>query len=131
MEVEIAALTKETFRSWPLEKREAYLKEHPNSKYHYHELLEKKGIELPATTPKLGTNWAAHARHPDPDHHRRHAKAHAIAAHHIEEKIKKLRPRTKLGVAEKHELMEQASLRKKWQQRHQKLYKKLADELLK
>ncbi len=124
---EIAALSKETFRNWPIERREAYLKAHPNSKFHYHELIERKGVKLPATTPKLGTNWAEHARYPDPDHHRRHAKAHAIAAEHIKEQAKKHRAHTPAY----HDLLEQASLRLKWKERHEKLYKKLADDLLK
>lgn len=124
---EIAALSKEQFRNWPLERREAYLKEHPNSKFHYHELLERKKVKLPEKTPKLGTNWAEHSRFPDPDHHRRHAKAHTIAANAIMEKAKKYRSNTPVY----HGMLEEAANRLKWKERHEKLYKKLADDLLK
>lgn len=130
MDVVVAALTREAFRQWPLEEREKYLKDHPNSKFQYHYQLDRKKIKLPADVPKLGENWQAHKYYPDPDHHRRHAKAHRIAHEHLMGLANNMKPRSKEGKAKKEELLKQAAVRKQWADRHHKVYVALADHVL-
>jgi len=130
MNVETAALTRDAFRKWPLAEREAYLKEHPKSKFQYHFQLERKKIKVPDEVPKLGTNWNQHKFFPDPDHHRRHAKAHRIAHDHLIGLADNMKPRSKEGKAKQAALYEQAATRAKWARRHQKCYEALADHVL-
>jgi hypothetical protein len=122
---ELATLTKTQFREWPLEKREEYLKEHPNSKFQWHNILEKKRVKLPTEVPKLGTNWKDHLYYADPEHHRKHAKAHRIAHEYLTAQAKAARGE------KKEKLLKEAAKRKKWADKHHKVYRALSDHYLK
>jgi hypothetical protein len=122
--VEIAAPTRKQFRDWPWDKREEYLKKHPDSEFQWHNILAEKKIRL-GETPKLGNNWKEHLYHADPEHHRRHAKAHTIAHAHIMAQTK-----TAVG-KEKERLLKEAAKRKKWADNHMKVYHALAKHYLK
>lgn len=120
----LATLTKSQFRQWPLERREKYLKEHPNSKFQWHNILERKRIHL-TDVPKLGTDWKSHLYHADPEHHRKHAKAHTIAHAYLTEQASAAKGKAK------EKLLKEAEKRKKWADRHTKVYHALAKHYLK
>lgn len=122
---ELATLTKTQFKEWPYEKREEYLKKHPGSKFHWHNILEKKRVKLPTEVPKLGTNWKEHLYYADPDHHRRHAKAHTIASEHLTAQAGAAKG------AKKEKLLKEAAKRKQWAAKHTKVYHALSEHYLK
>lgn len=126
--IETASLSKDVFASWPWDRKEEYLRAHPNSSFHYHKLAEKKGWKI-GDPPKLGLDWDGHKKHRDPDHHRRHAKAHLIKAQYIEDQARNAEG--KLSKKKKEEVIERIGQHKQWAAHHESLYHKYAEALLK
>jgi hypothetical protein len=113
--VEVTRLLVQAARNWfdgmSEQKKRQYVKLHPDSKY---------ARSFRPSNLKAGKNWSAHARITDPEHHRKHAKHHAIASHFLGEKLKGTR-----GKADRDEILEQISNRNKWKEKHLKMFKKL------
>lgn len=98
------------------QKKREYVKLHPDSKY---------ARSFKPSNLKAGKSWSAHSRILDPEHHRKHAKHHAIAGYFLKEKLKSVRSKP-----DRDDILEQISKRKKWEDLHSKMFKKLGGTLV-